>query len=223
MKRNPNFIFSLLTALLLFPIASQAECQYEERIEAASFQVGIMLTWKTDYEKNHERFVIEKSEDGLDFTEIGTVTGKGTTDERQNYNFLHIYPRENRIYYRLKEIDFGGVISYSDIAVFETETPAEVRIVRLSDSFTTSEFSVKLDSYSEGELTYILKDWQGEVLLTEKKVLPNGLIDVAVDAKELPVGIYKLALFKDEKPIDVLTFKRTERAGENKTPMVRKN
>jgi hypothetical protein len=223
MKKHYIFTIILVCSLFLVSKSAKAECQYNEVVQAAQFQIGIMLTWSTHAEVDHERFIIEKSENGIDFTEIGTVTGGGTTENVKDYNFLHIYPNENRLYYRLREIDFNGAISYSDIVIFENKEPSLVHVVRLSDAFTSDEFSIKLDSYTEGELKYNLKNWQGEQLDSQELTLTNGLNDINLDVKDLKVGIYKLDLVLNDELLDVLTFKRVEKDGEVKAPMVRKN
>ncbi len=223
MTKHYIFTITLLCALFINTYSAKAECQYDEVVQAAQFQIGIMLTWSTHAEIDHERFIIEKSDNGIDFSEIGTVTGGGTTENLKEYNFLHIYPSENRLYYRLREIDFNGVISYSDIVIFENKEPSLVHVVRLSDAFASEEFSIKLDSYTEGNLQYNLKNWQGDLLNSQELALTNGLNDINIDVKDLKVGIYKLDLVLNDKLLDVLTFKRAEREGEEKIPMVRKN
>lgn len=223
MNKHCIFIIALCSFLFFNTQSAKAECQYNEVVQAAQFQIGIMLTWSTNTEIDHERFIIEKSENGIDFSEIGTVTGGGTTENLKEYNFLHIYPNENRLYYRLREIDFNGVISYSDIVIFENKEPSLVHVVRLSDAFASEEFSVKLDSYTEGVLQYNLKNWQGEQLDSKELTLTNGLNDINIDVKNLTLGIYKLDLVLDDKVLDILTFKKVEKEGEEKAPMVRKN
>ena len=224
MRRHYFFTITLLCfCSFFFNIqAVKAECQYNEVVQAAQFQIGIMLTWSTHAEVDHERFIIEKSENGIDFSEIGTVTGGGTTENVKDYNFLHIYPSENRLYYRLREIDFNGVISYSDIVVFENKEPSLVHVVRLSDAFANESFSVKLDSYTEGLFQYNLKNWQGDQLDSQELILANGLNDINIDVKDLKTGIYKLDLVLNEKVLDVLTFKKVNE-GQEKIPVARKN
>lgn len=216
--------YLLITGLFIFfNSALKAECTYNQAIEAGNFQVGIMLTWSTLAEVNHERFIIEKSNDGIQFEEIGTVTGGGSTQSVQEYNFLHIYPSEHRLFYRLKEVSFDGVISYSDITIFENEDPTLVRVVRLSDVFAANDFNVKLDSYTEGQLDYVLKNWKGKEMFSESVALTNGLNDINIKVDDLPLGIYKLGLFLDSNPMDILTFKKIDPSGEERTPVARKN
>lgn len=222
MRRHYLFTITLLCLLFFSTQSVKAECQYDEVVQANQFQIGIMLTWSTHAEVDHERFIIEKSENGIDFSEIGTVTGSGTTENVKDYNFLHIYPNENRLYYRLREIDFNGVISYSDIVIFENKEPSLVHVVRLSDAFATDAFSVKLDSYTEGNLQYNLKNWQGDQLDSRELTLTNGLNDIDIDVKDLETGIYKLDLVLNEKVLDVLTFKKVNE-GQEKIPVARKN
>ena len=48
---------------------------------------------------------------------IGTVKGKGTTTEAQQYSFkdADITTGKGKAYYRLKQIDFDGTSSYSEV------------------------------------------------------------------------------------------------------------
>ena len=207
-------------------LTTKAACTYDQVLEAREFKVGIMLTWTTEREDNHERFIIESSDNGIDFDEIGTVTGNGTTDIIQRYNFLHATPQHSRLYYRLKEVSLEGTVSYSDIVIYQTEHTETVRIVRLSEAFTANDFTIKVDSYGDCDLRWLLNTWQGDPILTDEVVLSDGLFDITIPARDLAEGIYKVSIFTDsnEQPVDVLTFKRVR--GEDEppvAPVVRKN
>lgn len=199
--------FPLLFSFLLVPLFSYAECYYERAIEAEEFQIGIMLSWSTNNEFNNERFIIEKSEDGVVFEEVGNVEAAGTSGDILDYNYLHIYPQEKRLYYRLKQIDFDGTSSYSDIAIFQLEKQTDVHVLRLSDAFTTEEFNITLDSYTEGELTYTLHAWNGDMVRQEQHQLINGVNNLNINTVGLNPGIYRVVLAMEEE-LDVLTFKK---------------
>jgi hypothetical protein len=72
------------------------------------------LLWETASELNNESFIIEKSANNTDYYAIGEVTGNGTTNSKNSYQFED-FSFEMEAYYRLKQIDYDGMYEYSDI------------------------------------------------------------------------------------------------------------
>lgn len=74
----------------------------------------IILNWETGVEINNDRFEIERSDNqGRSFEIIGQVGGK---NEGASYQFEDKTVRgSGNYYYRLKQIDFNGINSYSNI------------------------------------------------------------------------------------------------------------
>src|SRR5690606_28516311 len=90
------------------------------------------LTWATASEYNNDRFEIERSTNGLNWSQIGSVSGMGTTQQRHEYLFTDEYPENGENYYRLKQVDFDDKYEYSPIRLvtFGSEiTPDNSRIV----------------------------------------------------------------------------------------------
>ena len=74
------------------------------------------LSWITATEINNDYFTVERSLDGINFTVIGSMPGSGNSSIILNYKLIDSSPIENEIsYYRLKQTDFDGAYSYSDI------------------------------------------------------------------------------------------------------------
>jgi hypothetical protein len=73
------------------------------------------LSWVTVAEINNDFFTIERSKDGLTFAAIEEVSGAGTTYQARQYNTTDKDPFAGLSYYRLKQTDFDGSFSYSDI------------------------------------------------------------------------------------------------------------
>ncbi len=77
---------------------------------------SVHLTWSTISEKNNEGFFIEKSTDGVIWNEIGFENSKANNewgDVKINYNFIDNDPSEGINMYRLRQVDFDGIYSYS--------------------------------------------------------------------------------------------------------------
>lgn len=75
----------------------------------------ITLQWITATELNSEKFVIERSEDGITFETIGEVAAAGNSVNRIEYTTSDNLPLPGRNYYRLKIVDLDGYTEYSSV------------------------------------------------------------------------------------------------------------
>ena len=76
---------------------------------------NISLTWATYEEENFDYFAIERSHDGINFTEVAQQKGHGWSTSIINYSFEDNHPIQGRSYYRLKSVDFDGYTEYFTI------------------------------------------------------------------------------------------------------------
>ncbi|MGG9972065.1 T9SS type A sorting domain-containing protein [Ferruginibacter sp. SUN002] len=155
---------------------------------------GVVKTnWSTNNEINAQKFIVERSNDDLSFTEIGTVVA-GNLATLNNYNFTDLDPINGINYYRLKMIDRDAAFTYSktiavnykkEISSFAVNPNPVKNILKLSFP----------QSNSAGVLTIFGSD--GRKLLIEKiKANSTGqLLDVAF----LNKGIYSAVLVSDNK------------------------
>lgn len=73
------------------------------------------LVWSTATEKNNDYFSIERSNNGVDFVNVGTKNGAGNSNQEISYFLIDSDYRNEINYYRLKQVDFDGKFIYSDI------------------------------------------------------------------------------------------------------------
>lgn len=75
---------------------------------------AVELSWTTASELNNDYFTVERSIDGDDFENIATVQGAGNSNEVLNYSYVdYNSPKGQSVYYRIKQTDFDGTVSYS--------------------------------------------------------------------------------------------------------------
>ncbi len=75
----------------------------------------VLCQWVTASEQNNDFFTVERSVDGLNFEKVGIVDGAGNSNGYLNYTFTDQEPYKGVSYYRLKQTDFDGRFSYSEI------------------------------------------------------------------------------------------------------------
>lgn len=73
------------------------------------------LIWATETEINNDYFVVERSPDLKNWYSIANTDGAGTSDWLIHYREQDGSPQAGENYYRLKQIDFDGMIRLSDI------------------------------------------------------------------------------------------------------------
>jgi hypothetical protein len=78
-----------------------------------------VLNWVTASEINLSHFVVERSTDGINYSEAGVVFAYGTATDRANYSLSDIITNDHAkvIYYRLRSIDIDGKSQLSETRV----------------------------------------------------------------------------------------------------------
>jgi hypothetical protein len=137
---NINSAGGIGTSGAMLPV-SWLNCRVAERGEDQ-----IQISWSTAMEENNSRFVIEFSENALDWQEVSTIKTKaenGNSNGILNYTGVH-YPPMNAEHcmYRIKQIDFDGQFDYSKVMLLERVLKEKVVIGTLGNS----RINLKIDS-----------------------------------------------------------------------------
>ncbi len=75
----------------------------------------VKLDWSTATETNNDYFTIERSSNGYVFESIATIKGAGNSTNVLKYNYVDSSPFNGTSYYRLKQTDFDGKNSSSQM------------------------------------------------------------------------------------------------------------
>ena len=89
---------------------------------------GVHLTWTTATEQNNDYFVIERSSDATVWTAFDLIDGVGNSTSTTYYSTTDRNPHEGVNYYRVKQFDFDGTSSISDIIAVTAEQLINVNI-----------------------------------------------------------------------------------------------
>jgi hypothetical protein len=211
-------LFSTFILLSTLAISMNAKCVYQKAIIGQEFPIGVMLTWSTATEENSSMFMLEKSENGVDFTNIGSVQAIGNSFKTKDYNFLDVMAASEKIYYRLKLIDTDGAFSYSDVLSVRKKFANNFMVARMSSATTSKEFNVTLDAFKEGEIAYEVRSLQGEVFFAGKQPVINGLNDVAINMADFKPNIYRVVFIMAQEE-ESLVIQKVQDEAERKQNM----
>ncbi len=102
------------------------------------------LSWSTDTETSNSHFVIERSDNGTEFTEIGRVEGSGNSNSRKEYIFDDFDHHVKTTYYRISQVDQTGSSSYSNAIAITNERFTSSFLVFPNPS-TEGSFNIELN------------------------------------------------------------------------------
>ena len=80
---------------------------------------AVQLDWSTATETNNHYFTIERTTDSKNFIEVARIEGNGTSVQKHSYVATDASPVPGRSYYRLKQTDYDGNVTYSDLRTVE--------------------------------------------------------------------------------------------------------
>ncbi len=161
--------------------------------EGEKVNAAVLLHWTTASEHNNQQFIIERSKDAIHFEPIGTVKGAGNSNRLLNYSFTDNEPHEGISYYRLKQVDMDGKISYSTIIriVFELERDF---ITQISPNPAYDKINILFNSANKEEGTLQLYEISGKRVFTESLSFEEGINKRELDISNLAKGVYLIEI-----------------------------
>jgi hypothetical protein len=79
---------------------------------------NVLLEWSTASEQNNDYFIIERSIDGYNWTQIKNIDATGNSNIKINYTTIDKSVPRTIVYYKLSQVDFDGVSEeFSPISV----------------------------------------------------------------------------------------------------------
>ncbi|MFI5205258.1 MAG: hypothetical protein ACHQF2_12240 [Flavobacteriales bacterium] len=163
-------------------------------VELVSFSghqknTAVELEWSTASEVNNAFFEIERSTDREIFTTIGKIQSKGNSNSLTSYSHTDLSPQAGTMYYRLKQVDLNGTVSYSDILPVEyNDNP--VNPIELSSSFDTENLIVHIKSDEARTVKLEIYDATGKQVLNKNYILAEGKNKVTLPAGSMPATSY---------------------------------
>ena len=145
------------------------------------------LRWSTAQETNSKVFEIERSTNGVQYASIGNVAAGGNTKKVINYEFVDNNPQSVN-YYRLKQIDLDGSVSYSHVQyVLMDETQTSIKLYPIpATEILTIEHTERIASVR-------VMDISGRLLLDHEGTTRRETLSV----ESLKAGVYIIELMDE--------------------------
>lgn len=159
-----------------------------------------LLTWQARADQNPHSFEIERSDDGIQFTKIGTVAGilNGLTNQ---YSFTDPEPLSGKKFYRLKIIT-QGTSKYSEVINLSLGGTGKLVLKSLVNPFT-SLLQFQIESPEADKIHVDLFDTYGKLVFSVPTTLRKGNNSVAIETMGfLAKGTYILRIKSSKEVIN---------------------
>jgi hypothetical protein len=148
------------------------------------------LNWSSLQESNSSHFEIERSNDGVNFYQVGKVIAKGSSDKVLDYSFDDLRSNAGFNYYRLKLLDKDGKFQYSNIEVLNVNIIGTY-VTGIYPAPFIDKVNVIISSEISARAKIDLFDNTGKLLISQQVVLNKAVTNLLVDKLDkLPKGFY---------------------------------
>lgn len=169
------------------------------------------LKWATASETNNAYFRVQRKKEGSKFENIGRVEGNGTTFKERAYKFEDHHSPNQTVYYRLKQVDYDGSHSYSNIlSVRPANKQAEKGQIEVHPNPVKPSSTVKFYVATPQTVHIKLFDSQGTRIWDQKHASQKGHNQIAMESiiQSLPTnGAYNLIIHKNSESVSKRLFK----------------
>ncbi len=185
-----DFCYSLINAQPALPIKISD-------FSLESEKDGVTIRWTTASESNNDYFTVERMIPERSFEAIGTVSGAGNSSVLRNYDFIDQDPFSGINYYRLKQTDFDGGSTYTDVKMIEYHSGQSFGI-----SYDRHSNAMNLQSTAEN-ITLAVVNLSGSIV--ESVEITD--VDKTIQLPDLPTGLY-IATISDGRNRESFKFCR---------------
>ena len=169
--------------------------------EALPNRIIVELKWTTASEKNNDYFTIEKTNDAVNYETVKKVKGAGNSTSVLRYSTIDEHPSEGISYYRLKQTDYNGGFSYSNMVSVEFMPSSEFSFKVYPNPTDFSLFNLAMTAEKGGEVSIVVydinsKESYSKIIVTEENCEQVYAID---PSQKLSPGVYLITAAYNQK------------------------
>ncbi len=161
------------------------------------------LKWSTASEINNAYFLIEKSKDGLNFEFVERIRGAGNSSMILNYGTKDPHPYSGTSFYRLKQIDYNGNSTYSDLVSVRFNYTPEFSFNVYPNPNEGTSFNFEMNGIEGETVRIVIYDMNGkENFSTDIVPQYNGpQVYIIEPFQKLSPGIYMITGTSNQKTV----------------------
>lgn len=163
-------------------------------LEATLSSKIVHFKWEVDAESKGDYFIVEKSVDQENWTEVKRVESRGSYSERHTYEISEINFAEGaKEYFRILRVDEYGVVSEMDRVNINQPILTNLLLIPVVHK-VNKEITVSFDSMISSERQMLVYNQAGEIVIQKVLNKSEGYNRVNLNIKSLPAGNYSVVI-----------------------------
>jgi len=162
-------------------------------LQANHIEKMVKVQWNVQNEINISHYSIERSEDGLKFSEIGVVS----SNQINEYQFNDLNPNSGNNYYRIIGLENNGYKNYSKVVKVAFDKEETSLTIMPNPIGKDKVLHLNFKNMEKGDYQLDIYDWSG------RKVGSNNTFNIKNENEilnwklptELPAGKYSLSFY----------------------------
>ena len=197
--------FSKFTSFAVGQIAVALPVQFKNF--AASLHNNLAnLNWQMANESGIAEYVVEKSSNGADFSDVKTLKSLNNASPLSNYNFIDQNVFSGNNYYRIRVIAEDGTVKYSNILLVKNNAKLNIQIfpnpVKAGNPMTVS-----FNAAAASGITINIIDFTGKIVSTSRTNITQGMNVISIPTNSnFNTGNYIVSVLSDNnitEPVNV--------------------
>jgi len=164
---------------------------------SANCDKHVILSWATESELNADKFIVEKSRNGVNWELVDELAAAGNSNSHLSYSTTDKKPYQGVSYYRLRQVDFDGKEKiYGPISVSCTDNGNSINVYPNPNN---GNFTVEINSPSDiEEASLQLLDVTGKLIVSREFQIVDGVTQIMIEeTQSLKPGTYVLKVIAD--------------------------
>lgn len=169
------------------------------------------ITWSTASENNSDYFMVERSQDGKNYSSVKKVTAAGNSNTTKSYEVIDNTPLPGTSYYRLIQVDRDGSKATYGPKPFQMNNRSSSAIQKLTASpnpFRT-EMTLSFESEIRGNMPFVISNLNGKVLFRNSIEVTAGINAISLpNANQLDPGTYIVTIGQGDTKTSMRVIKQ---------------
>jgi hypothetical protein len=166
-------------------------------------EAAIQVEWSVSTESNVRHYSIERSANGRDFSSVGIVESKGSSNTLTSYAWSDATPFNGANYYRVKALDKDGSSKFSGI-MHVNISKGKVDLIVAPNPVKNNQLNLQFSDLTKGSYTLKVFNNTGQAVFTTQLSTQGGSLSRSLSLHGVRPGVYNLQV----SGIDMLLNKK---------------
>jgi hypothetical protein len=164
---------------------------------AKAFELNskVVVEWKVENEINVEKYIVERSANGGDFTAVNSIAVLKLNNAYNSYSWVDNVAITGTSFYRIRSVDRDGAKKYSVILKVINGKISNNSITIYPNPIQGNIINLQFNNQSTGIYQLRLINNNGQVMYSgHLQISSSNMSQTIVTGKQLPYGIYQLEI-----------------------------